>query len=391
MTFRKTIFWLHLLAGTIAGAVIAVICFTGATLAFESEITCWAERDARTVTVPASPASRLGVRELLAKVREVEPEARPSAIAVSADPSAAIAFTLGRDQSIYANPYTGELRRPASTKARDILRVLNDCHRALALGGEKRVVGRVINGSCNLAFCFLTITGLYLWWPRSWSRKGLRAISLFNRKATGKARDFNWHNVIGLWSAPVLIVLTLTAIPISFRWGTNLIYRLTGETPPALPAPTAAGPGLSMTMPKPPVSPARLDYDALLETVKKAAPDWELLTIRLGNTADAGASRPATPPVTITLKQPGQWPRTAVTTFSLDPSTGDVLKREGYADQSAARRIRSWTRYLHTGQALGLVGQLVAFFACVGALVLVYTGFALAIRRFKGRTHLRAP
>jgi uncharacterized iron-regulated membrane protein len=34
------------------------------------------------------------------------------------------------------------------------------------------------------------------------------------RGLKGKARDFNWHNVIGVWCLPVLIVLTTTGMVI---------------------------------------------------------------------------------------------------------------------------------------------------------------------------------
>jgi uncharacterized iron-regulated membrane protein len=66
----------------------------------------------------------------------------------------------------------------------------------------------------------------------------------------------------------------------------------------------------------------------------------------------------------------------------LHPFTGELLDRTGYAEQSAGRQARSWLRYLHTGQAFGWFGQLIAGLACIGGLVLVYTGFALSWRRF---------
>ncbi|NJM54172.1 MAG: PepSY domain-containing protein [Blastocatellia bacterium] len=48
----------------------------------------------------------------------------------------------------------------------------------------------------------------------------------------GKARDFNWHNVIGFWSSLILIILTLTAAVISYQWAGNLLYILTGNEIP---------------------------------------------------------------------------------------------------------------------------------------------------------------
>jgi uncharacterized iron-regulated membrane protein len=102
--------------------------------------------------------------------------------------------------------------------------------------------------------------------------------------------------------------------------------------------------------------------------------------------ANAGQGNSSQPqPVTIALRESGSWPRTATTTLTLDPYTGSVLRRDGFADQNLGRQVRSWTRFLHTGEALGPLGQLVAGLASVGGCVLMYTGFALAWRRFFGR------
>jgi len=75
----------------------------------------------------------------------------------------------------------------------------------------------------------------------------------------------------------------------------------------------------------------------------------------------------------------------ATTALTLNPFTGDILKREGFADFSTGRQIRTWSRFLHTGQALGSPGQLLAGLACLGGCFLVYTGLALSWRRFFGR------
>ncbi len=418
--FRSVLFWTHLVCGLVAGLSIGIMCFTGATLAFESEMVSWAERDARRVDVPAD-ARRLPIDELQKKIREAQPDARPSGIAISNDPRDAIVFQLGRDGALYANPYTGEIRTPASTRVHDFLHTMEDWHRVLAMGGDNRPIGKAINGACNLAFFGLAVTGLYIWMPRSWSWRSVRAVGLFKGGLSGKARDFNWHNVIGLWSAPVLIVLTLTAVPISYRWGTNLIFKIAGEEVPAQVQPGMNGltsPAVEVPKPEPGTRP--LSQEALIAAVQAQFPRWELLTLRTGGGqrgpgANAGGARPANQnqenrpanagerparsegdrargegrvpqAVTIIVKEPGSWPRTATTTVSLNPFTGGVLKREGYADLPKSRQIRSWTRFLHTGQALGLVGQLVAGLACLGGCVLVYTGFALAWRRFFGKS-----
>lgn len=391
--FRRTLFWLHLAAGLVAGAAIGVMCVTGAALAFEKQITAWAERDARRVAVPAN-STRLPLAELTQRLRAAHPDARPTAIVVSADPSDAVTFQLGRDAALYANPYTGEIRAPASTRVHDFLHTLEEWHRWLALGGDNRPVGKAINGACNLAFCFLALSGLYLWWPRNLNWRSVRAVVVFNARLTGKARDFNWHNAVGLWSAPVLIALTLTALPISYRWASNGVFQLFGEIPP--PPGPAAAPALEIIRPE---NARPLDTDALLARARALAPNAESFTFRLGsgpgnggrdprNNAPVTAANSSAParsapqPALLVVREPGAWPRTATTTLYLNPFTGEQLRRESFADLTPGRRARTWTRFLHTGEALGLAGQLVAGLACLGGCVLVYTGFALAWRRF---------
>lgn len=418
--FRKSIFWLHLVCGIVAGLVIGIMSFTGAALAFEKEIVAYAERDARRVELPETGATPLPLDQLVARARETRPEARPAMIVVSRDPEAAVSLSAGRgggaSPTLYVDPYTGAVHEAEAPRTRAFMRTMMAWHRWVGAEGENRNFGKAITGACNVAFLGLAITGLYLWWPRSWTRATVRAVSLLNLRLRGKARDFNWHNAVGLWTAPVLIVLTATAMPISYRWAGDALYHLTGTEPPPRPAaggpPSAPGgtPPIAVTPPAPDAVP--LGYQALLDSVQRSYPQWEQITFRLasapgrGNPNAAGdrAERPAAgqarrspaeaterrraagpSPVSVTVKESGAWPRTATTTLTLDPFTGSELKREGHADQNAGRRLRTWTRFLHTGEALGWPGQLIAGIASLGGVVLTYTGFALAWRRFRPR------
>jgi uncharacterized iron-regulated membrane protein len=264
-----------------------------------------------------------------------------------------------------------------------------ELHRYLGFHGEEsRPRGKLINGVCNVAFCLLAITGLYLWIPRTWSRRALRPVVWFTQNTSGKARDFNWHNTIGFWSAPILIVLTLTAMPISFRWAGNLLYTLTGTPPPAAGAGTGAAAAPPIEIPTPAAGAQPLAHEILFAIAQKAVPNWTTITVRPASAGGRGAGDPgiaARQPITFTIREAGSWPRTASTTLSLDPFTGAVLRRTGYADLNAAQQVRAWTRFLHTGEAVGPAGQFIAGLACLGGVFLVYTGFALSWRRFFGK------
>ena len=400
---RAVLFWLHLAAGLVCGVIIALLCLTGTALAFEKELIAWAERDARQVEAlsrtglptrdsaapgstgqetRATQATRLGIDELTARLRAAFPDAKPGNIVISRDPHTAVAFTAGRTEAYYANPYTGEIRQPQSYAMARFMQRMVELHRYLGLSGEKsRPNGKLTTGIANLAFCFLAVSGLILWWPRSLSWRAFRPAIWFTQNSTARARDWNWHNTLGFWSAPVLITLTLTALPISFRWAAEFTYTLTGTPLPASGPQSSGAPPAAATVPAPAADARAVSRDSLLATVQSTLPAWQTVTFRFAHKPDAAKPQPAT----FTVREAGTWPRTATTTLQFDPFTGVLLQRDGYADLSAARKVRAWSRYLHTGEALGGFAQFIAALASLAGVVLAYTGLALAFRRLFGR------
>ena len=152
MKLRKIIFWLHLTAGVVAGAVILVMSVTGVLLAFERQIVAFAERDTRTVTPPASDAPRLSLDSLVAKAREAVPAGTPSGVTLAADPTAATVVNFGREQTVFVDPYTGTVRDNGVTATRDFFRVVTDWHRWLGTDDDSREVGRAADGRLQCRF-----------------------------------------------------------------------------------------------------------------------------------------------------------------------------------------------------------------------------------------------
>ena len=58
------------------------------------------------------------------------------------------------------------------------------------------------------------------------------------------------------------------------------------------------------------------------------------------------------------------------------------MRWEPFESLSQGRRLRTWLRFAHTGEVYGLVGQTIAGVVSFGGAVLMYTGLALAFRRF---------
>ena len=375
MSLRTLLFWLHLLVGVTAGAVILFMSVTGVILAFEPQITDWLERDRRIVTPPPD-ARPLSAEAILAKAREARPDVRPTALTLRADPSAAAVVSFGREGgALFVDQYRGVVLGGLSP-VHDALHEVVEWHRWL--GSRENL--RPVTGAANLGFLGLVVVGVYLWWPRRWTREAVKAVTLFRPGLGGRARDFNWHNVIGIWCAPVLLILTLTGAIMSYQWANDLLYTLTGNEPPPPPPAPAAGSPAAQGQRRPRAAAAETGrapagLDALWARAERQVQGWVAINARLPQRPDG--------PVTFFIQEPVGWHPSPRSQLVLDPVTAQVVRWEPFAGQNMGRRLRAWVRPLHTGEAGGLAGQTIAFLASAGGSVLVWTGIALAWRTFR--------
>ena len=277
---------------------------------------------------------------------------------------------------------------------------MTDWHRWLAATADLRTTGRAVTGASNLAFLFLVLSGAYLWIPRTWAWRQLRQIVWFRADLPGKARDFNWHNTIGVWSCLPLALVVASGVVISYPWASNLVYRIAGEAPPAPPQRSEGRPGgreggsraggpreggareagrregpgrvegpTAETRPAaPPPS-----LNAAWQAAEARRADWRTITVRVPASDRA--------PLAFTIDEGGAGQPQYRGTLTVDRASG-AATWEGFDQLSRGRRLRSLLRFAHTGEVLGVPGQAIAGVVSLGAVVLVYTGFALSLRRF---------
>lgn len=374
--FRKVLFWTHLACGVATGLVIAMMSLTGVILTYERQLVEWAERDLR--AEPPAGAERLPLDALVASVRADRPGFEPTSVSVSADPAAPVQVSAGRSGAVYVNGYSGAVLGEGAVRLREFFRAVTGWHRWFNADGESRAFWRSITGASNLVFLFLILSGLYLWLPRTWRWITFRARLVLNPKAaTGQARDYNWHHVFGVWTAIPLAVVVATATVFSYSWANDLLYRSFGEAPPARGRggpPRAAVTGVSQPAGR--ILPAQgsvLAPDALFAIAAGHVDAWRRITLDWPISAERGAR------FTIDQGNGGQPQKRH--TLVLDAATGAVASWEPFDSQTPARQARSWVRFLHTGEALGIVGQTIAGLVSLTSLVMVWTGLALAYRR----------
>jgi len=368
---RSIFFWGHLAVGVTAGVFILNMAASGILIAYEKQITAFAERGQRTVAVPpgdAADAARLDLPTLVAKVRAARPEARLSGITLSAEPTAAARLSMGRENVLYVNPYTGEVLGEGKPAVRHFFQWVTSWHRWLALEGPRRDVGKAITGAAACAYFILLLSGLYLWLPKQWSKARFKQALAPRLTLKGKARDWNWHTTVGFWATPLLLCTTLTGITMSYEWANGLLFRLAGAPEHRREGgPGGRGEGRAGETDLAGIEP-------LWAQAEQQVPGWQTITLRFPASATA--------PLTFMIERGSGGRPDQMAQLTLDPATGKVVRRQSYADQNGGQKLHAWVRPLHTGEAGGWIGQTIVVLGALGGLILVWTGLALACRRF---------
>jgi len=354
---RKTIFWLHLGIGLLAGVLVLMMSVTGVLMAFERQIVEKADGFHISAT-----GSALGPEALLETVRTSKQP--PSGVLFEKDDTKPVALQFGKEKTVFADPHTGASLGNGNTTVRGFFKFILSWHRWLGREGASQATGKAIIGIGNLMFLFLLVTGIFLWFPKRRTRSGVKVITLLQRRLKGRARDWNWHNVFGFWAAIPLLVIVISGTVISQPWASELVFHIAGEKPPAQGARKKPAP---FTLPD-----NLTGLDAAFATVKSASPDWQSIQLQLPfaktasfSVADSHRGRPD-------LRR----------TVTVDLATSEIVKSEGLSDLGPGRQARTWIRWLHTGEAGGIPGQTIAGLAAMASAVLVWTGFSLSFRRF---------
>ena len=361
--FRKIHLWLSLPFGI----VITLICFSGAMLVFEKEITEAA--GGGMYKVDPSAGAPLPIGELAAKVKAALPEGvKVTGVTVSRDPAEPYRMSLSKPRKAYAlvDQYTGEVKgrveRPAFFAAMFRL------HRWLLDTGrpaDRPAYGKIVVGVSTLMFAVALLTGVVLWWPKT--RRGLRN----GLKITvGKGRFRLWrslHVAGGMYALLLLLAMALTGLTWSFPWYNKAFYAVLGFDAPARKG--SHGGGKEQAAPG-----GTARWQDVYDRLRADNPHAARITIADG---------------TATVSLEGAGNTRAADRYTFDPSTGRVTSVSKYADAAPQGKVRGWIYSVHVGSFGGWVTRTLWFLAALFGASLPLTGYYLWARRVFARSRVK--
>ncbi|MET0265802.1 MAG: sulfite reductase flavoprotein subunit alpha [Duganella sp.] len=368
---KKFWFQLHWFVGITAGTILMLIGLTGAILSFRDELLDFLNPGVRNIAVQDAPV--LTPPQIAAAARLLRPEARVASIIVYAEPGSTARVGLApltgvqRGEVIFLNPYNGALLPPLHYD--EVFEWVDSLHRHLLL---PRDAGRIALGILALCLLGLSLSGLYLRWPRS--ATDWRAWLKLDWRLKGRSFLWGLHSVFGTWMLVGYVVVTLTGLYWSFDVVRNTVDGWLGVTRPAREAP---GPKLpkGVKPPVPELAPAWATFEQATQGAEGSQGGWRMAFLRIPERASAPLQILWTATDAPHVRARGR--------MAIDQQSGAMLKNEPYADMTLGGKTQSSIYALHVGSFFGMPGRIVMFVISLALPGFAITGWMLYLQRRK--------
>lgn len=318
---------------------------------------------------------------------------------MSTDRVAAFAVSVGDDSTgVTLNPYTAEVIETFPWRA-GWYDLANDIHGTLLIGDTG---DWLIEAAASLGL-LLTVTGLYLHWPRNGATLG-RALRV-QTAAKGRAFWKSLHGAVGLWVSVLLVIFLISGLSWTGLWGTRFVqawntfpaekwdngplsdathaemnHAPAKEVPWTLeqtPMPMSGSLAGTMAIQGPVTIDAVSDFAGTLGfdrrfQVNLPADDTGVWTISHDSMSNDGPN-PA-----------------ADRTIHIDQFTGNVLADVRYADYSVYARMMAWGIAFHEGD-LGAWNLALNTAFCLSVILMAVSGIVMWVKRRPSCARLGAP
>jgi uncharacterized iron-regulated membrane protein len=283
--------------------------------------------------------------------------------------------------SVYLDPPTGSVLDKVDFRS-SWVGFLHIFHENLTI---PQYSGRQIVGWAGVGMLILSLTGIWLWWPR----RGSFLLALRWRR-TPKTST-NLHHVLGFWISIPLAIVSLTGIYLSFpQTARSMMSSIAPMQPPP---PRTFGQAI---LAKPNLTP-----DEALRLAQAVEPDARPAALflpteanrrpaaegRAGGKKDGGKRRENAqgrdaplPSWRVQLRSGEE-----LITVTVEDASSSVRR---LPDPLAGNRAAQWIRWIHDGSRGGRVWQFIVFLTGVLPVVFAFTGILMWLRGRRARRQL---
>ena len=378
MNAKKVFRKIHLWLSVPTGIFIALICFSGAMMVFEKEITELCRHDL--YFVQEVKGSTLPEQRLV----EIVTATLPDSVTVTgvktfpeADRAWQVSLSKPRRASVFIDQYTGEIK--GRYERLPFFDTMFHLHRWLL--DPSKSIGKWIVGVCTLLLVIILVTGLLMWLT---NRKKPLTQSL--KISCNKGWHRFWHDLHvagGIYATIFLLAMALTGLTWSFSWYRTGFYAMLGVDA------SAGGHGRPAT-----------EQVAAPRHHHHEAPDTTEATD--GNHPHRHDRADGTRPE-YTEATDGTRPHRHGRADGNHPEgvgrhgnhseakAAEATPRSGSNDRAAS--VRSTIYKIHTGGWGGIIAKIITFLAALLGATLPITGYYLWIRRLrnKSKNHRQHP
>lgn len=223
--FRK----IHLWLSVPFGIFISLICFAGAMLVFEKEITEMCLPELYYVDkVGEKPLPMDSLMRTVAATLPDSVEATGITVSPETDRTWQVSLSKPRRASVYVDPYTGEIKGRNERLA--FFDTMFHLHRWLLGDAQSKdggmSIGKLLVGISTLVLVIILITGVVIWWPHT--KRGLkRKLKICVTKGWHRFW-YDLHVSAGIYATIFLLALALTGLTWSFSWYRTGFYGIFG-------------------------------------------------------------------------------------------------------------------------------------------------------------------
>lgn len=387
--FRK----IHLWLSVPFGIIITLVCFSGAMLIFEPEITRSIKSDV--YYVGSSEGEPLPLGELMERVKATLPDSVSiTGVTVFSDKDRAYQVNLSKPRraSVFIDQYSGEIT--GKYERIGFFSTMFKLHRWLLDSanphGEGVKVGKLLVGISTLIFVIALISGVVMWWPRA--RKNFRHSMAITFKDGWRGLWKSLHVAGGMYALVFVLAMSLTGLTWSFNWYRTAFYAVCGveHTPRNFGASTTEksvesgrsgeGRGNHRGGRRGENGEVRGEgrrhhseygrWQQVYDELKAQNPDAPQITV--------GAE---TASVTLGVTGNGR----ASDKYEFNRRSGEVTPVSKYADSVPADKLRGWIYAVHTGSWGGMLTRILWLLGALLGASLPLTGYYIWIK------HLRHP